>query len=117
MFKANNQARHAGFGHRHSAARRAAQATNLVADAQARIEATLAEGDKLKSHLDELQADARALDQAAHLPEVLTHFEDYDQRLLDMFDRQLDAANTYLAFAHGEPVDGDRTRTGHRRPG
>ena len=59
MWKANNQARRAGFGHRHSAARRAAEASRRVADTQARIDAIQAEGQAVKEHLDALEADAR----------------------------------------------------------
>ncbi len=105
MWRANGQARHAGFGHRHSATRRAAQATRLVAETQARIDAILAEGQAVKDRLDALEADGRALHQVAQPPEVLAHFEDYDQWLLDIFDHQLDAADTYLALAHGQPVN------------
>jgi len=106
MWEANNQARRAGFGHRHSDGRRAAEASRLVSDVQARIGAIEADGRVVKERLEAVESEARALHQVAHPPEVLTQFEDYDQRLLGIFDRQLEAAYTYLAFAHGQPVDG-----------
>ena len=70
-----------------------------------RHDAIHAEGQGVKNQLDALEADARALHHVAHPPEVLDHFEDYDQRLLEVFDRQLHAVDTYLALAHGQPVN------------
>ncbi|MDQ6696078.1 MAG: AAA family ATPase [Actinomycetota bacterium] len=105
MWKANTEAREARFGRRHSAARAATEASRRVTNTQARIDAIEAEGQAVKDRLDAIRTKAQTLDNIAHPSEVLSHFEDYDQRLLDIFDHQLNAADTYLALAHGQPVN------------
>jgi len=104
MWKANSQARAAGFGRRHTAARRAAQASRAVASTEARIDAIYADGAPVKEQLDAVEADAHRLYNVAHPPEVLSHFEDYDHRQLNGLDRQIHAVDTYSEWAHGQPV-------------
>jgi len=108
MWKANSQARQAGFGHRHTAARRAAEASRYVADIQARIDAIVADGQAVKERLDALDTEARTLHDVAHPAEVLSHFEDYDQRHLHTIDHQVQAVDTYIEWALGQPVAADQ---------
>jgi len=96
MYKGNHEA--------HSTARRAAQATRQVADAEARITAIRVEGAPVKSRLDALEAEAQMLDSIAHPPAGLATFDDYDRRQLETVDRLLDTADIYLGWAHGQPT-------------
>jgi hypothetical protein len=104
MWKANHEALRAGFGHRHAAARRATLANRLVADAEARIAAIRVEGEPVKNRLDALDNEARNLHDMARPLAGLTRLDDYDRRQLETVDRLLDSADTYLAWAHGQPV-------------
>jgi hypothetical protein len=59
MWKANHDAMYAGFGHHHTTARRAGEATSRVNEAEHRIAAIRADGADIKLRHDVLQAGAR----------------------------------------------------------
>jgi conjugative relaxase-like TrwC/TraI family protein len=105
MYKANHEARDARLGHRHSTARQAAEATRQVTDAEARITAIRNEGEPVKKRLDNVEDKARTLRRMADHPAGLDRF---DRQLLRSVGRLLDAADTYTAWARGQPTPTDQ---------
>jgi hypothetical protein len=104
MWQANHDARTAGFGHRHSAARRAKMATWRVDDAQNRIAAVRAEGAHVREPLDAVEAEARRLVELAspHTGHFTVDRLDWDQ--LHALDQIVEAVDTWTTWASGRPV-------------
>jgi conjugative relaxase-like TrwC/TraI family protein len=104
MWQANHDARTAGLGHRHGAARRAKIATWRVDDAQHRIAAIHAEGAHVKEPLDAVEAEERRL---AELTSPHTgHFgiDQLDRDQLHALDQTARAIDTWTTWANGRPV-------------
>jgi conjugative relaxase-like TrwC/TraI family protein len=104
MWQANRDARQAGFGHRHGAARRAKIATRRVDDAQQRIAAIHTESAGVKEHLDAVETEAREL---AELVSPNTgHFtvDQLDRDQLHALDQIVEAVDTWTTWASGRPV-------------
>ena len=104
MWKANHDATHAGFGHRHSASRRANDATERVEDAEARIASIHTDGADVKQRLDVLEAEARNLHDLAHPSPAGYGLEQFHREQLDRIEPLLDAVDIWTTWAHGRPV-------------
>lgn len=104
MWQANHDAYHAGFGHRHGAARRAKIATRRVDDAQSRIAAVRADGAHSKEHLDTVEADARRLAQLARPTTGHYGIDRLDRDHLHALDQTAGAIDTWTTWASGRPV-------------
>ncbi len=96
MWKANNDARYAGFGHHHTTARRAEAATARVTDAQARMADIHADGADIKHRLDTLEAEAKNLRDLA--------YPSGGGFGLDDIDAVLHSVDVWTAWAHGRRV-------------
>ncbi len=107
MWKANHDAMHASFGHRHRAARQAKETTERVDDAEAHIAAIRADGSDVKQRLDALDAEARHLHDLAHPTSSGYGLEAFNRDQLDQVDRLLDAVAIWTTWAHGRPVSTD----------
>jgi hypothetical protein len=104
MWKANHDATHAGFGHRHSARRRANDATERVEHAEARIASIHTDGDQVKQRLDVLETEARNLHDLAHPSPAGYGLEQFHREQLDRIEPLLDAVDIWTTWAHGGPV-------------
>ena len=104
MWKANHDATHAGFGHRHSASRRANDATERVEHAEARIASIHTDGADVKQRLDALEAEARNLHDLAHPSPAGYGLEQFHREQLDRIEPLLDAVDIWTTWAHGRPV-------------
>jgi conjugative relaxase-like TrwC/TraI family protein len=104
MWKANHEAMHAGFGHRHGAGRQAKIATGRVDDAEVRIAAIRDHGADIKQRLDGLEAEARNLHDVAHPAPGGYGLEDFNRDQLDRIEPLLDAVDIWATWAHGRPV-------------
>ena len=104
MWKANHDATHAGFGHRHSASRRANDATERVEHAEARIASIHTDGADVKQQLDMLEAEARNLHDLAHPSPAGYGLEQFHREQLDRIEPLLDAVDIWTTWAHGRPV-------------
>jgi len=104
MWRANHDATHAGFGHRHTAQRRAKSAIERVEDATNRIASIHTDGADVKQHLDTLEAEARNLNDLA-CPSPAGHgLEQFHREQLDRLEPLLDAVDIWATWAHGGPV-------------
>jgi hypothetical protein len=104
MWKANHDATHAGFGHRHSASHRANDATKRVDHAEARIASIHTDGADVKQRLDVLEAQARNLHDLAHPSPAGYGLEQFHREQLDQIDALVDAVDIWTTWAHGRPV-------------
>jgi conjugative relaxase-like TrwC/TraI family protein len=104
MWKANHDATHAGFGHRHSAQRRANDANARVDDAQSLIASIHAQGADVKHRLDMLEAQASNLRDLAHPTPAGYGLEHFHQEQLDRIEPLLDAVDIWTTWTHGQPV-------------
>ena len=104
MWKANHDATHAGFGHRHGASRRAKDATERVDDAQSQIASIRADGADVKQRLDALEAEARNLHDLAHPSPAGYGLEQFNREQLDRIEPLLDAVDIWTTWARGRPV-------------
>ena len=104
MWKANHDATHAGFGHRHSARRRANDASTRVDDAQSQIASIHTEGADVKQQLDGLEAQARNLHDLAHPSPAGYGLEQFHREQLDRIEPRLDALDIWTTWTHGRPV-------------
>jgi hypothetical protein len=104
MWQANHDARTAGLGHRHGAARRAKMASWRVDEAQACIAAIRADGAHVKEPLDAVEAEARRLaDRASpHVGHFGVDQLDHDQ--LHRLSQLVAAIDTWTTWAYGRPV-------------
>ena len=91
----------AGFGHRRSAERLAADARAAVENAQAAIAAIHADGAPVKEHLDQLQRRAAELRGRA---EPIDGLDISDRGEIRQLDQILDAADTYTGWLEGRPT-------------
>jgi conjugative relaxase-like TrwC/TraI family protein len=103
MWRANSEAMHASFGHRHATSRRAREATSRVNATQARIAEIRAEGASVKEALDALE------DRARHLVDVCnaafsSSLDQLDHLELDGIDRVVASLDTWTAWGNGRPV-------------
>jgi conjugative relaxase-like TrwC/TraI family protein len=103
LWRANSEAMHAGFGHRHATSRRAREATSRVAAAQASIAEIRADSAGIKDVLDGLEHHARHLTDVADAT-FTTSLDQLDQLELDGIDRVVASLDTWTAWAHGRPV-------------
>ena len=104
MWAANRDAMHARFGQRHATRRRAAHATDAVADARTRIAAIHAEGSAIKERLDSLTARAEDLNERAAGRGPLALLDRYDRQNLQHTERLLEALTTWERWANGRAV-------------
>jgi conjugative relaxase-like TrwC/TraI family protein len=107
MWRANHDAMHASFGHRHRAARQAKDTTERVDDAETHIAAIRADGSGVKQRLDALDAEARNLNDLAHPSSSGYGLEAFNRDQLDQTVRLLDAVDIWTAWAHGRPMSTD----------
>ena len=107
MWKANHDAIHAGFGHRHRAGRRARTANGRVADAEARIAAIHADGADIKQQLDTLEAEARRLADFANPASGHLGLDQLEHAELHWLCQLIDAVDTWTTWAAGRPVATD----------
>src|SRR5439155_20523046 len=103
LWRANSEAMHAGFGHRHATSRRAQEATSRVDKTQARIAEIRADGAGIKDVLDGLEHQARHLADVANAT-FNSSLNQLDQLELDGIDRVVASLDTWTAWAHGRPV-------------
>jgi hypothetical protein len=104
MWAANRDATRAGFGHRHSASRRANHANGRVEHAEARIASIHTDGADVKQQLDTLEAEARNLHDLA-FPSPAGHgLEQFHREQLNRIEPLLDAVDIWTTWAHGRPV-------------
>ncbi len=104
MWKANHDAAHAGFGRRHSASRRATDATERVEQAEARIASIHTDGAEVKQRLDVLEAETRNFHDLAHPSPAGYGLEQFHRDQLDRIEPLLDAVDIWTTWAHGQPV-------------
>jgi conjugative relaxase-like TrwC/TraI family protein len=104
VWQAHHDARTAGFGHRHGAARRAKITTWRVHDAQDRIAAIHADGAHIKEPLDIVEAEARRLAELAKPPPDHLGIDQLDHAELHRLRQQIDAVDTWTTWANGRPV-------------
>ena len=104
MWKANHDAMHAGFGHRHAPSRRAKDANDRVDDAQSQIASIHADAADVKQRLDALEAQARNLHDLAHPSPAGYGLEQFHREQLDRIEPLLDAVDIWTTWAHGRPV-------------
>ena len=104
MSKANHDATHAGFGHQHATARRAAAANGRVADAEARIAVIHAGAPDVEQRLDAVEAQAWNLHNLAHPSPAGVGLEDLYRGQLHETDQLLDALDVWTLWASGRPV-------------
>ncbi len=104
MWKANRDAVHAGFGHRHATARRAKAANERVADAEACIAAIRADASDVKQHLDRIQAEGANLADLAHPSPAAAWLDQLNRDQLINIDGILDALEVWTMWADGGPV-------------
>ncbi len=107
MWRTNHDARTAGFGHRHGAARRAKIAAWRVDDAQDRIAAFHAVGAGVKAHLDTVQAEARRLADFANPASDHFGVDHLDHAELHWLGQFIDAVDTWTTWANGRTVATD----------
>ena len=102
MWKANHDACHAGFGHRHRTNRHAQTANDTVRHAEAQADAIRHDASPIKAHLDHVQATATRLrDHAAGPSPIVTRFADQQ---LDHLERLIDAIDTWTGWNTGRTV-------------
>jgi hypothetical protein len=101
MWSANHDARQAGFGHRHHAERRVADARAAVEQAQVAIEIIHADGAPVKEHLDRLLRDAAEL---RGRTEPIAGLDTLDRNEIRQLDQIVDAADTYTEWLQGRPT-------------
>ncbi len=107
MWQAHHDARNAGFGHRHGAARRARIASWRVSDARDRIAAIHAESGDTKQQLDTLQAEARRLADFANPASDPVGLDQLEHAELYSLGQLIDAVDTWTTWAAGRPVATD----------
>jgi conjugative relaxase-like TrwC/TraI family protein len=106
VWRANHQAHHARFGHRHGAERRARAASAEAVGVETQIAAIAAEGAVCRQHLDRLSG--RAFELSAAVEGVGAG--GYDHMLDDVAhrtERLADALDTWTQWASGRPVSVD----------
>ena len=101
MWRANHDARQAGFGHRRSTERLAAHATEAVEQAQAAIACIHADGAPVEQDLDQLHRRAVALRGHA---EPVDGLDISDRGEIRQLDQILDATDTYTSWLEGRPT-------------
>jgi hypothetical protein len=104
MWQANQDARTAGFGHRHGAARRAKIATWRVDNAQHRIAGVRADGAHVKEPLDAVDAETTRLAALASPHTGRFTVDQLDRDQLHALDQLIQAVNTWTTWANGRPV-------------
>jgi hypothetical protein len=104
MWAANHDAMYAGFGHHHTTARRAKEATSRVNEAEHRIAVIHAGASDIKHGLDTLEAEARNLHDLAHPAIGGYGLEELNREHVHEIDRLLDAVDVWTAWAHGGRV-------------
>ncbi len=97
MWRANHDARTAGFGHRHGAARRAKIASWRVDDAQHRIAGVHAAGAHIKEPLDAVEAEARRLADLANPQSDHVGLDQLDHAELNRLHQLIDAIDTWTS--------------------
>jgi conjugative relaxase-like TrwC/TraI family protein len=107
MWKANHDATHASFGHRHRAARQTKDTTERVDTAEAHIAAIRADGSDVKQRLDALDAEARNLHDLAHPSSSGYALEAFNGDQLDQTVGLLDAVDIWTTWAYGRPISTD----------
>ena len=104
MWKANNEAMYAGFGHHHTTARRAEAATARVADVEARVADIHTNAADLKQRLEALEAEAGNLTDYARPSPAAVWLDDLDRQQLSHLDELLNAVDICIAWTSGRPV-------------
>ena len=104
MWKANREAMHARFSHRHTTARRAEAANHRVADAEDRVAAVHADAFDVNHRREALEAQAWNLHDLAHPSAAGVGLEDLHRERVDDIDRLLRAVDVWTAWAEGRPV-------------
>jgi hypothetical protein len=104
MWQANHNTRTAGFGHRHSAARRAKMASWRVEDAYDRIAAIRADGAQIKAPLDAVESTARRLAELASPNTGHFGIDQFDHDQLRALDQIVEAVDTWTTWANGRPA-------------
>jgi hypothetical protein len=104
MWAANREAMHAHFGQRHATHRRAAHATEAVADARTTIAAIHAEGSATEERLNSLTAWAEDLSERASGRGPLALLDSYDRQNMQHIERLVEALSTWERWANGRAV-------------
>jgi conjugative relaxase-like TrwC/TraI family protein len=104
MWQANHDARHAGFGHRHSTARQAKTATRLADDAQDRLSAIRADTTHISEPLDALEAEGRRLADLARPQPGHLSLDQFDRDQIHSIDQLVEAVDTWTTWANGRAV-------------
>jgi conjugative relaxase-like TrwC/TraI family protein len=104
MWKANHDARYAGFGHHHTTSRRAKEANQRIADAEAAIAAIHAGAADVKQRLDTFEAEARNLHDLAHPSPSGYGLDELNREDLHDIDGVLHSVDVWTAWAYGRRV-------------